>query len=171
MTILVAVDLSEASHKLLDAARRVARREGGVGAEELRSRRSPQGTGDGRCPASEPDGSKVYVVHVVEPDPEFVGWGAGPGVVRDQVAEGFRRERHAVEELAAALRADGIEAHGLTIQGPTVAALLQEAERLAAELIVVGSHGHGVAYDLAVGSTSSGVIRKSVVPVLVVPFR
>ena len=143
MTMVVAVDLSEGSRKLLDAARRVARHEA----------------------------SKVYVVHVVEPDPEFVGWGAGPGVVRDQVAEGFRRERQAVEEMATALRADGLDAHGLTIQGPTVDSVLREAQRLDAELIVVGSHGRGVAYDLAVGSTSAGVIRKSTVPVLVVPIR
>ncbi len=31
--------------------------DGGLGAEELRSRRSPHGTGDGLCPASEPDGN------------------------------------------------------------------------------------------------------------------
>jgi nucleotide-binding universal stress UspA family protein len=34
---------------------------------------------------------------------------------------------------------------------------------------VVGSHGHGAAYDLLVGSISAGIIRKAEVPVVVVP--
>lgn len=142
MTILVALDLSEPAERVVQAVRRVA-----------------------------PAGARLYVVHVVEPNPEFVGWQAGPGVVRDQVAEGFRRERHAVEGWAVTLAAEGFDAHPLTVQGPTVDTLLREAERLAAELIVVGSHGHGAAYDLAIGSISSGVIRRAEVPVLVVPVR
>jgi nucleotide-binding universal stress UspA family protein len=143
MTILVAVDLSAVSSRMIQAVLRIPRR------EEM----------------------KVVVLHVAEPDPEFVGMQAGPGVVRDQVARELRGERHAVEELAAALRTGGIDATGLTIQGPTVATILAESERQRAELLVVGSHGHGAAYDLAVGSVSAGVIRKASVPILVVPDR
>jgi nucleotide-binding universal stress UspA family protein len=141
MTILMAVDLSAASQKSLDAVRKILPRET----------------------------VQVILVHVAEPDPAFVGWEAGPDVVRDQVATEFRRERHEVEQMGAQLRADGIDVVALTVQGPTVATILAEAERLNADLIVVGSHGHGAAYDLAVGSTSAGVIRKATVPVLVVP--
>jgi nucleotide-binding universal stress UspA family protein len=35
----------------------------------------------------------------------------------------------------------------------------------------MGSHGRGKLFDLVVGSVSAGVIRKSPVPVLVVPAR
>ena len=45
------------------------------------------------------------------------------------------------------------------------------ADELAADVIVVGSHGRGKLFDLVVGSVSAGVIRKSQVPVLVVPAR
>lgn len=141
MKVLVAVDLSEVSAKMLEAVRRIPTR----------------------------DGLSVVVLHVAEPDPDFVGWEAGPGVVRDQVARQFRDEKHAVEAMAAKLRDDGIDARGLVVQGATVAAVLDEAERLGAELLVVGSHGHGAAYDLAVGSISAGIIRKAKTPVLVVP--
>jgi nucleotide-binding universal stress UspA family protein len=143
MTILVAVDLSTVSDRMLEAVRRMP-----------------------RC-----EGMKVVIVHVAEPDPEFVGWEAGPGVVRDQMAREFRRERQEVERMAATVRADGMEAVGLVIQGPTVATVLAEIERVGAELVVVGSHGHGAAYDLVIGSVSSGIIRKAPVPVLVVPDR
>jgi len=143
MTILVAVDDTAVTGRMLEAVLRVPGREG----------------------------MKVVVLHVAEPDPEFVGWGAGPGVVRDQVAREFRRERQQVEDMAARLRAEGIEASGLVVQGPTVRTILDEGERFGAELFVVGSHGRGAAYDLAVGSVSAGVIRKARVPVLVVPDR
>jgi nucleotide-binding universal stress UspA family protein len=143
MTIIVAVDLSPVSAQTLDVVRRIFPREG----------------------------LRVYVVHVSEPDPDFVGWDVGPDVVRDQMAQQFRRERQEVEQLAASLREAGIDATGLTIQGPTVDAVIAEAAKLGADLLAVGSHGHGAAYDLAVGSVSAGIIRKAQTPVLVVPAR
>jgi nucleotide-binding universal stress UspA family protein len=57
------------------------------------------------------------------------------------------------------------------IQGPTVEVTLREADRLGAALIVVGSHGHGAVYDVLVGSYSAAIIRKSKLPVLVIPVR
>lgn len=44
--------------------------------------------------------------------------------------------------------------------------ILAEADRVGADLVAVGSHGHGAAYDLAIGSISAGVIRASSKPVL-----
>jgi nucleotide-binding universal stress UspA family protein len=56
-------------------------------------------------------------------------------------------------------------------QGDPVKTILKEAKRLDAELIVVGSHGHGMMFDALVGSISAGILRKSLIPVLVVPVR
>lgn len=57
------------------------------------------------------------------------------------------------------------------IQGPTVETALRKAENLDAELVVVGTHGHGAVYDVLIGSYSAGIIRKSKRPALVVPIR
>lgn len=143
MNILVAVDLSPASAEVIGVTRQMA---GATGA-------------------------RVFVIHCAEPEPDFVGYDAGPEVVRDQVAAEFHREHKAVQDLAGSLRDAGIDATALLIRGPTIETTLQEAERLEAELIIVGSHGHGAVYDLLVGSYSSGILRRSVVPVLVVPTR
>jgi len=40
-----------------------------------------------------------------------------------------------------------------------------------ADMIVVGSHGHGAVYDVLIGSYSAGIIRGSELPVVVVPVR
>jgi len=49
--------------------------------------------------------------------------------------------------------------------------VIAEAERLPADLIVLGSHGHGAVYNMLVGSVAEGIVRASAVPVLLVPAR
>jgi nucleotide-binding universal stress UspA family protein len=141
MIVLVALDFSEITEAVLAAV------------HKLSADRSP----------------RFYLLHVAEPDPEFVGWKTGPDAVRDQVAGVYRREHRRIDELAAELRDAGHDATGLMVQGPTVATILDEAEKLKADIIVVGSHGHGAAYELLVGGVSAEVIRRSTLPVLVVP--
>jgi len=41
-------------------------------------------------------------------------------------------------------------------QGPPVTSILAEADKVRADFIIMGSHGHGRLYDLFVGSTASG---------------
>lgn len=143
MNILVAVDLSPASEKVVAAAGRVAKL----------------------------TGASVYILHAAEPEPDFVGYDAGPEVVRTQVAHELRREHREVQALAENLREADLDATALLVRGPTVEITLKEAEKLEAELIVVGTHGHGAVYDVLIGSYSAGIIRKSKLPVLVVPIR
>ena len=143
MNILVAVDLSPASEKVVEAA-------GGV---------------------AKLTGASVYVLHIAEPEPDFVGYDAGPVVVRTQVSQELRREHREVQALAKKLRKEGLDATALLIRGPTVETTLKEADNLKVELIVVGSHGHGAVYDVLIGSYSAGIIRRSKLPVLVVPIR
>jgi len=114
---------------------------------------------------------EIYLLHVAEPDPSFVGYEAGPDEVRHDVAVEFQREHEELHALADRLREQGHEVTALMIQGPTVKTILEQAEKLEAEVIVVGSHGRGKLFDVVVGSVSAGVIRKAKVPVLVVPTR
>ena len=143
MNILVAVDLSPASQIVVEAAGRVAKL----------------------------TGAKIYVIHAAEPEPDFVGYDAGPEIVRTQVANELRQEHRDVQALAQKLRDDGLDATALLVRGPTVETMLKEADSLEAELIVLGTHGHGAVYDVLIGSYSAGIIRKSKLPVLVVPVR
>jgi len=143
MNILAAVDFSAVTGEVLAALRRIG--------------------------AAMP--AKVWLVHVAPPEPDFVGYGAGPDVVRGQVATEQRTWHQKLQQLADQLRADGVETTALLLQGATVATLIAEAEKLEAGLIVLGSHGHGAMYDLLVGSVAEGVVRRSTVPVLLVPAR
>ncbi|MGH8242867.1 MAG: universal stress protein [Steroidobacteraceae bacterium] len=143
MNILAAVDFSEVTECVVDTLKQVAAR----------------------------FSAHVWILHVAPPDPAFVGYEAGPQVVRDQVAVEHHERHRQLQQVADRLRSDGVDATALLVQGPTVAKILAEAERLQAALIVLGSHGQGALYDLLVGSVSEGVVRASRVPVLLVPAR
>lgn len=116
-------------------------------------------------------GARAWIVHVAAPDPDFVGYEAGPSVVRQQVARHLREDHRKVQALAEEARGRGIEVTALLVQGPTVLTLLDEASKLAVDLIVLGSHGRGAVLRALLGSTSEGVLRKAEVPVLIVPAR
>ncbi len=60
-----------------------------------------------------------------------------------------------------------IEVH----HGPPVSVILEAADRIEADLIVVGSHGKGKLKYAFLGSVAEKVLRKALVPVLVVPLR
>ncbi len=117
------------------------------------------------------DGCRICLLHVAPPDPDFVGYDPGPQTVRDQLAEKFRDEHRRIHEIRAELESRGLAVTALLIQGPTVNKILEEIERQQADLVVMGSHGHGALHQLLMGSVSEGVLRKSPCPVLVVPSR
>lgn len=116
-------------------------------------------------------GGRLHLLHVTPPDPDFVGFEAGPQVVRDQVARELRAEHRRLAQEAETLAAKGLDVDAIVVQGPTVDLILDEAERLGVDLIVLGTHGHGLLYRALVGSTSEGVLRRTRVPLLVVPDR
>jgi nucleotide-binding universal stress UspA family protein len=59
----------------------------------------------------------------------------------------------------------------LLVKGATLEVILGEAGRLGADVIVVGSHGHGAMHRFLVGSTADALVRQSDRPVLVVPVH
>jgi nucleotide-binding universal stress UspA family protein len=143
MKILAAIDLSDATAKIIAVVEYLAK-------------------------ATD---AEVRLLHVAEAEPDFVGYDAGPEVVRDQVAKEFRDEHRGVQKHADSLREAGVEAGALLIKGPIIDTVLKEATRFEADLLVVGSHGFGALYDLLVGSSSRGILKDMQIPVLVVPVR
>jgi nucleotide-binding universal stress UspA family protein len=72
-------------------------------------------------------------------------------------------------QLQESLQKFGVRASTRQIQGTQVEDLIEECRRLGAELIIVGSHGHGSLYNLLVGSITAQVLKSAPCPVLVVP--
>ncbi len=111
----------------------------------------------------------VWLLHVAQPDPDFVGYDVGPPNVREQVASEMRDTHAHLQQYSAQLRERGIEATALQVQGATVETILRETTRLGADLIVLGSHGHGALRRALLGSVSEGVLHGARCPVVIVP--
>ena len=115
--------------------------------------------------------ASVWVLHVADPEPDFVGYDVGPQSERDAMAEKYHHEHAELQAIAEGMRNTGLQTTALLVQGPTAETILQEAVKLEVDIIIVGSHGHGAVYQALVGSVSEAVLRNCVVPVLVVPVR
>ncbi|MFM2315380.1 MAG: hypothetical protein RLZZ04_4658 [Cyanobacteriota bacterium] len=116
-------------------------------------------------------GSKLWLIHIAAPDPDFVGYGSGPQCERDWRAKTLRQEHRYLQDKALELDRCGIEVTPLLVQGTTIETILHEASKLKADMIAIGSHGHGGLYKTLVGSVSEGIIRKAFCPVLVIPAQ
>jgi nucleotide-binding universal stress UspA family protein len=113
--------------------------------------------------------SKVYLLHIAEPEPDFIGYQTGPQTRRDHVAEHLREEHQKLQKLAEQLRSKEIDTTALLVQGATVEKILQEAKKLKITLILMGSHHYNPLKKLFHSSISQAVLEKAVCPVFVIP--
>ena len=117
--------------------------------------------------------ARVVLLHVVEPVATYVPVGAAMDVIATSpppIEEGETDgAKQRIEQLAAPLRARGIDVACEAVLGLAVDEIIEQAKTLAADYIVLGSHGHGALYHLFSGSVVTGVLKHSPCPVIVVP--
>lgn len=115
-------------------------------------------------------GSKLWLMHIAAPDPDFVGYDVGPEYIRDSRASELRKEHRQIQAYSKTLKKRGVESEGLLVQGATIEMIIKESKKLNVDLIIAGHHEHGFLYKAFVGSVSAEVVKKSQIPVLVVPL-
>ena len=115
-------------------------------------------------------GSKVWVLHIADPEPDFVGNKVGPQYIRDIRVKELLAEHHLVRKYSDFLKAKNIDADGLLIAGATVKLIMEEIEKLNIDLVIICRHQHSLLYKIFTGTTHSAVANKSKVPVLIVPL-
>lgn len=142
-TILVAVDLSAATVHVCAAAADLARSIGG----------------------------RLVIFHAVPPVPQVI-YGLDTFTAHE-VATYTRASRkqaaHKMEALLHWFRKRCPNTRIALHEGPPAQNILRTAEKVDADFIVLGSHGHGAMHDLLVGSTAHRIIRKAPCPIVLVP--
>ena len=114
-------------------------------------------------------GAKIVVLHAYHVDIPMVS-PMGSGYVLPQNFYDDLRS-HAiteVEKLAKEVSADGVEATGIAYAEPAAFAIVGAAEKLPADLIVMGTQGRTGFKHVLLGSVAERVVRKAPCPVLTV---
>ncbi len=143
-TILVAVDLSGATPQVCRAAEALA---------------------EGRH-------TRLLIAHVVPPVPVVMGY-YDFGVTESTALMRAARTR-AATKLKALLhwcRKRHPDTKVIQRYGPAVPGILRLISESKPDYVVIGSHGHTAAFELLLGSVAHGIVRKSSVPIVLVPIR
>jgi nucleotide-binding universal stress UspA family protein len=140
--ILVAVDFSEVSGRVVERAAQLA----------------------------EASNSALCLLHVGPPEADMFGAQLVRKVVSpDEVPDSLRKAHAQLAQLVEELRGRGLRIESSLVRGKAVESILEEASLRDVELIALGSHGHSPLYRAIVGSVSEGVLRGTKHPVLIIP--
>ncbi len=117
-----------------------------------------------------PEGSTIRVVKAIDVGTAVLGgpWPA-PGLVEIESvgAELWRAALDLLEEARSRMARPGIEVVVDAIRGRPASAIVESARTVGADLIILGSRGHGTIESMLLGSVSAEVVDHATVPVLV----
>ncbi|MCZ2085573.1 MULTISPECIES: universal stress protein [unclassified Kaistella] len=143
INIILPVDFSEATEKLVEGAIKFAKETNG----------------------------KICLIHVAPSDIGFaigdMGFQYFPEVEQNEI----KQELLHLNSLEQRILAEGVDCEHLLKQGVAGDIILEYAKDRTAGYIVMGSHGRSNMYDVFVGSLTKELTRRSPIPVLVIPIH
>lgn len=116
--------------------------------------------------------ARLHILHVVEQEPSYTAYGFTPDeypALHAFQEEAKRRATTKLEELLASVSGNLPDATISLTEDSPLHGVLDYVKRNKADLVVLGSHGHGVVVSLLLGSVAEGMVRKAIVPTLIVP--
>ena len=114
-------------------------------------------------------GASVVLLHVARLPAALSGYVIESASAADLTTALERTADLLLAEAKSELREQGINVQSLRLTGDPVEDILDQAEKLSADYIVIGSRGHTALYDVVIGSTASAVLKRAPCPVVLVP--
>lgn len=116
-----------------------------------------------------PEATNLRVVYVIEPvaAPISGPWDRGASLAPELDAAISAHARDTVREAVERLASAGRSVDGFEVRGRAGSAIVAQALEFQADLVIVGSRGHGTIASLLLGSTSSEIVDHASCPVLV----
>ena len=140
-TILAPIDFSEVSEAVVSEATTLARGSGG----------------------------RVVLLTIIQPPVITSEYAPMMENLTEILAAGEKAAGKNLTKIEERLQAESIPVETLQLSGAPVAHIIEQAQKFEANYIVMGSHGHTAVYDLLVGSTTHGVLKRAKCPVIIVP--
>jgi hypothetical protein len=117
-------------------------------------------------------GAELHLIHVIEPEPIYTAYGFTPDefpAIQTFHQDTRARAQKTLDDTAAKAATPDLTPITHLGDGNPLHTLAEAVETIGADLMVLGSHGHGIVASLLLGSVAEGMVRKSIIPTLVVP--
>jgi len=117
-------------------------------------------------------GAELHLFHAVEQEPSYSVYGFTPEefpAMHIYQEEAVKRAKNQLQKILDEVKPQLSNCVCHVMEGSPLHCLVAYAKESAAGLVVLGTHGHGVIASLLLGSVVEGMVRKAVVPILVVP--
>jgi nucleotide-binding universal stress UspA family protein len=112
---------------------------------------------------------RVVLLTIIQPPVIAHEYAAVMENLAEITAAGEKQAARKLAELEHKLQVDLVATESVQLLGAPIALIVEQAKKLEADYIVMGSHGHTALYDLLVGSTTHGVLMRAPCPVVIVP--
>lgn len=116
-------------------------------------------------------GGRVVLLSVIQPPVITSEYAPMMENLSEIIAGGEKAAAKNLAKIEEKLRAESITTETVQLNGAPVAHIIEQAQKYSADYIVMGSHGHTAVYDVLVGSTTHGVIKRAKCPVVIMPLR
>ena len=116
--------------------------------------------------------AELHLLHVIEPEPTYTAYGLSPGEfpeIHSFHEESRKRAKEALMTSAAEVGTKGITVITHLGDGSPLFELEAKIKEIGADFVILGSHGHNVFTALILGSVAEGMVRKAMVPTLIIP--
>jgi len=116
-------------------------------------------------------GAKLYIVHSesIETYINSVISETHQNVCIELIEDIKKRTKEKLSEIENNLAEESIDVESILMTGLTVDNILDEAAKVNAELIIIGSHKHGKLYHFIFGCIHDMLINKSTIPIIIIP--
>jgi nucleotide-binding universal stress UspA family protein len=112
--------------------------------------------------------SKVYIIHVVPPSSNLP-YNVDSEMFNREVDAGHSEIHESLKLHEKYMQDANVDAEALLVQGSIINKILEESERLAADLIIIGRHKHGALYRVLMDHTEKGLLFRCSCPIMFVP--
>lgn len=113
--------------------------------------------------------ARLILLSVVQPPVITSDYGPLVENISEIIAAAERSAAERLEKVRNEVVKDVAEVETELAGGSPIQAITDAASRFQADFIVMGSHGHTALYDLVIGSTTHGVLKRAKCPVLIIP--
>jgi nucleotide-binding universal stress UspA family protein len=110
-------------------------------------------------------GSKVYVIHVIEPFTYTTEFGLDFSA---QLKEMEASARRLLDDFVASIKRNNLDVESVLITGEPFVEIIKYARKEQVDIIVMATHGRSGIEHMLLGSVAEKVVRKSPCPVLTI---